>query len=76
MPMRSVLRVLILIKALAIHGKHFLLRDLKTRTETEFDKIPGFYGAFETLHESRDKNEHFLSEGSLRIFGLHLNSIA
>ena len=23
------------------HGKHFVLRDLKTATETEFSKIPG-----------------------------------
>src|SRR6266540_5571645 len=28
------------------HGKHFVLRDLKTGTETEFSTIPGFYGAF------------------------------
>ena len=58
------------------HGKHFLLRDLKTATETEFDKIPGFYGAFEILHDSQDKNRDFLFEGPLRLafFGLHLNS--
>src|SRR6266404_964140 len=58
------------------HGKHYLLRDLKTGTETEFDKIPGFYGAFEILHDSQDTNRNFLFEGPLRLafFGLHLNS--
>jgi len=58
------------------HGKHFLLRDLKTGTETEFGKIPGFYGAFEILHDSQDKDQHFLFEGPMRLafFGLHLNS--
>jgi len=58
------------------HGKHYVLRDLKSGTETEFDKIPGFYGAFEILHDSQDRNRHFLFEGPLRLafFGLHLNS--
>lgn len=58
------------------HGKHFVLRDLKTGTETEFSKIPGFYGAFEILHDDQDENRNFLFEGPLRLafFGLHLNS--
>jgi len=58
------------------HGKHYLLRDLKNGTETEFDKIPGFYGVFGLLHESQDKDQHFLFDGSLRLafFDLHLNS--
>ncbi|MGH7981831.1 MAG: TolB family protein [Candidatus Udaeobacter sp.] len=58
------------------HGKNYALRDLKTGTETEFGKIPGFYGAFEILHDSQDKNQHFLFEDPLRLafFGLHLNS--
>jgi hypothetical protein len=58
------------------HGKHFLLRDLKAGTQTEFGKIPGFYGAFEILHLNQDAARHFLLEGSLRaaFFGLHLNS--
>ena len=58
------------------HGKHYLLRDLKNGTETEFDKIPGFYGVFGLLHESQDSNEHFLFDGPLRLafFDLHLNS--
>jgi len=58
------------------HGKHYVLRDLKTGTETEFGKIPEFEGAFEILHDRQDKNRHFLFEGALRLafFGLHLNS--
>ena len=58
------------------HGKHFLLRNLKSGTETEFAKIPGFYGAFDILHESQEKDRYFLFEGPLRVafFGLHLNS--
>ena len=58
------------------HGKHYLLRDLKSGTETEFGKLPGFLGAFEILHQSRNRDQTFLFDGSLRMafFGLHLNS--
>jgi len=58
------------------HGKHFVLRDLKTGRETEFSKIPGFYGAFDILHGNQDEHRNFLFEGPLRLafFGLHLNS--
>ena len=58
------------------HGKHYLLRDLKTGTETEFGKLPGFYGVFGLLHDNQDKDQHFLFEGPLRLafFDLHLNS--
>lgn len=58
------------------HGKHYLLRDLKNGTETEFEKIPGFYGVFGLLHESQNKDQHFLFDGPLRVafFDLHLNS--
>jgi hypothetical protein len=58
------------------HGKHYLLHDLKTGTETEFGKIPGFYGVFSLLHERQNKDRHFLFDGSLRLafFDLHLNS--
>jgi hypothetical protein len=58
------------------HGKHYLLRDLKSGTETEFGKIPGFYGVFSLLHENQAKDQHFLFDGSLRLafFDLHLNS--
>jgi hypothetical protein len=58
------------------HGKHYLLRDLKTGTETYFDKLPGFYGVFELLHDDQDKDQYFLFDGPLRLafFDLHLNS--
>jgi hypothetical protein len=58
------------------HGKHYLLRDLKTGTETDFGKIPGFYGAIGILRDSQDTNRNFLFDGSLRLafFDLHLNS--
>ena len=58
------------------HGKDYLLRDLKTGAQTEFEKVPGFYGVFGLLHESQDKNQHFLFDGPLRLafFDLHLNS--
>src|SRR6266498_1340418 len=60
------------------HGKHYLLRDLKTGAETEFDKLPGFYGVFGLLHEKQNKDQHFLFDGPLRLafFDLHLNSTA
>jgi hypothetical protein len=58
------------------HGKHYLLRDLETGKETEFGKLPGFYGVFGLLHDNQDKDRHFLFEGPLRLafFDLHLNS--
>jgi len=58
------------------HGKHYVLRDLKTGAETEFDKLPGFYGVFGLLHDKQDKDQHFLFDGPLRLafFDLHLNS--
>jgi hypothetical protein len=58
------------------HGKHYLLRDLKNGTETEFEKIPGFYGVFGLLHDNQDTNQYFLFDGPLRLafFDLHLNS--
>jgi len=58
------------------HGKHYVLRNSKTGVETQFGDIPGFYGAFEILHDSQDVSRRFLFEGPLRLafFGLHLNS--
>jgi len=58
------------------HGKHYLLRDLKTRMETEFGNLPGFDGVFGLLHNNQDKDQHFLFDGPLRLafFDLHLNS--
>jgi hypothetical protein len=58
------------------HGKHYLLRDLKTGTQTEFSTIPGFYGAAGLLHNNDNQNQYFLFDGSLHLafFDLHLNS--
>ncbi len=58
------------------HGKHYLLRDLKTGSEVEFGSLPGFGGVYDLLHGSRDAKQHFLIEPPLRaaFFGLHLNS--
>jgi hypothetical protein len=58
------------------HGAHYLLRDLKSGTETSFADIPGFEGAFGILHERQNPERHFLFDGTLRLafFDLHLNS--
>jgi hypothetical protein len=57
------------------HGKHYVLRDLKTGKSTEFPKIPGFEGAVEQLR-LKEKEDRFLMEPPLRLafFGVHLNS--
>ena len=58
------------------HGKHYALRDLKTKKSTEFPKIPGFEGAVEQLQLKGSNNTRFLFDGPLRLafFGVHLNS--
>jgi hypothetical protein len=58
------------------HGKYYLLRNLKTGSETDFARIPGFYGVFGLLHDNHDKVQNFLFDGPLRLafFDLHLNS--
>jgi len=58
------------------HGKHFLVRHLAAKSQTEMGELPGFYGLYDILHESHDKDRHFLFEDPLRaaFFGLHLNS--
>jgi hypothetical protein len=58
------------------HGGHYLLRDLKSGTETTFADIEGFEGAFGILHERQNPERHFLFDGALRLafFDLHLNS--
>ena len=58
------------------HGKHYLVRHLKAGIETEMGRLPGFYGLWELMHESHDKDRHFLFEDALRVafFDLHLNS--
>lgn len=58
------------------HGGHFILRDLKSGTETPFADLEGFEGAFGILHEKQNPERHFLFDGALRLafFDLHLNS--
>jgi hypothetical protein len=57
------------------HGKHYLLRDLKTGKGFEFGKLPGFEGAVEQL-QLKEKEDRFLIEPPLHLafFGVHLNS--
>ena len=49
------------------HGKHYVLRDLKTRKSTDFPKIPGFEGAVEQLQLKGSKDTRFLFDGPLRL---------
>ncbi len=58
------------------HGKHYVLRYLKTGIQADFGALPGFFGAYEILHERQNPDRQFLLEGLLRVafFGLHLNS--
>jgi hypothetical protein len=58
------------------HGAHYVLRDLKSGTDTPFADIEGFEGAFGILHERQDPEQRFLFDGTLRLafFDLHLNS--
>jgi hypothetical protein len=57
------------------HGRHYLLRDLKSGKEMEFAKLPGFEGAVEQL-QLEGREDRFLLEPPLRLafFGVHLNS--
>jgi len=57
------------------HGKHYLLRDLKSGQEVEFARLPGFQGAVEQL-QLRSRGDRFLIEPPLALafFGVHLNS--
>src|SRR5439155_7885016 len=58
------------------HGAHYILRDLKSGTDTPFADLEGFEGAFGILHENQNAKRHFLFDGTLRLafFDLHLNS--
>jgi hypothetical protein len=58
------------------HGKHYVLRYLKTGIQADFGTVPGFFGVYEILHDRQDSDRRFLFEGLLRVafFGLHLNS--
>ena len=58
------------------HGKHYVLRDLKTKKSIEFAKIPGFEGAVEQLELKGSKDTRFLFDPPLRLafYSVHLNS--
>ena len=58
------------------HGKHYVIRYLKTGIQADFGALPGFFGVYEILHERQNPDRVFLIEGLLRVafFGLHLNS--
>jgi hypothetical protein len=58
------------------HGKHYVLRDLKSGKSTDFPKIPGFEGAVEQLQLKGKITERFLFDPPLRLafFGVHLDS--
>ena len=61
---------------MAGHGGHYLLRDLKSGTDTPFASLEGFEGAYDILHDSHNPEPRFLFDGKLRLafFYLHLNS--
>jgi len=58
------------------HGKHYVLREVKSGKTVEFPKIPGFEGAVEQLQLQGSSKERFLFDGPLRLafFGVHLGS--
>ncbi len=58
------------------HGKHYVLRDLKSGKSIAFPKIPGFEGAVEQLQLKGSNDARFLLDPPLRVafFGVHLNS--
>jgi len=58
------------------HGKHYVLRYLKTGIQADFGALPGFFGVYEILHDRQNPDRRFLFDGLLRMafFGLHLNS--
>lgn len=58
------------------HGKHYVLRYLKTGIQADFGTLPGFVGVYEILHDRQNPDREFLFDGLLRVafFGLHLNS--
>lgn len=58
------------------HGKHFILRDVKTGKESAMGKLPGFVGLVDLLELSTDRKARFLIQPPMRLafFGLHLGS--
>ena len=57
-------------------GKHYFLRDVKTGKTTEFEKLPGYVGAYELMTRSDKPDQTFLWTGPLHLafFSLHLDS--
>ena len=57
-------------------GKHYFLRDVKTGTTTNFEKLPGFVGAYDLMTRSDKPDQTFLWMGPLHVafFSLHLDS--
>ncbi len=58
------------------HGKHYVLRYLKTGIQADFGTLPGFFGVYDILHDRQNPDRQFLFDGLLRVAfcGLHLNS--
>ncbi len=58
------------------HGKHFILRDVKTDKKWEMGKLPGFVGLVDILQLGADAKARFLLQPPMRLafFGLHLGS--
>ena len=57
-------------------GKHYFLRDVKTGVTTDFEKLPGFYGAYDLMTRNDKPEQTFLWSGPLHLafFSLHLDS--
>ena len=57
-------------------GKHYFLRDVKTGKTTNFEKLPGFVGAYDLMTRNDQSNQPFLWTGPLHVafFSLHLDS--
>ena len=58
------------------HGKHFILRDVKSDQQWEMGKFPGFVGLVDLLALNTDPKVRFFMHPPRRIafFGLHLGS--
>ena len=57
-------------------GKHYFLRDVKSGKTTDFEKLPGFVGAYDMMTRSNQPDQTFLWQGPLHLafFSLHLDS--
>ncbi len=57
-------------------GKHYFLRDVKSGKTTDFEKLPGFFGAYDMMTRSDQPDQTFLWQGPLHVafFSLHLDS--